>query len=55
MKARKNVSANLYWLVTERGILSDVVKHISYVAGIKVETENEAFMTKVLKCYCIIC
>lgn len=55
MKARKKVSANLDWLVTEKGILSDEVKHISKVAGVKVETEIEVFMTKVLKCYCFIC
>lgn len=47
MKARKKVSANLYWIETERGISSDVVKHFTKVAGVKVETEIEAFLTEV--------
>lgn len=47
MKAQTKVSANLDWLDTERGILSKVVKQISKVAGIKIETEREAFLTEV--------
>lgn len=47
MKAQTKVSANLYWLETERGISSEIVKQISKVAGIKIETEMEAFMTEV--------
>lgn len=47
MKAQTKVSANLDWLETERGISSEVVKQISKDAGIKIETEIEAFMTEV--------
>lgn len=47
MKAQTKVSANLDWLETERGIASEVVKRISKVAGIKIETEREAFLTEV--------
>lgn len=47
MKAQTKVSANLDWLETERGIASEVVKQISKVAGIKIETEIEAFLTEV--------
>lgn len=35
------------WLETERGIASEVVKQISKVAGLKIETELEAFLTEV--------
>lgn len=47
MKAQTKVSANLDWLETERGISSEVVKRISKVAGIKIETEREAFLTEI--------
>lgn len=47
MKAQTKVSANLDWLETERGISSEVVKRISKVAGIKIETEREAFLKEV--------
>lgn len=47
VKAQTKVSANLDWLETERGIASEVVKQISKVAGIKIETEIEAFLTEI--------